>query len=110
MIRHIVALRYKEGFSKEENEAHAQKIKTLLEELQHAIPGIQEFTVHINLLSSSTMGIVFDSIFESKEALDAYQIHPDHTRIAEYVRSVMRDRTCIDFPLPVNQNEAPALF
>lgn len=87
-----------------------KKIKMLIEELQHTIPGIQEFTVHINLLSSITMDIDFDSIFESKEALDAYQIHPDHTRIAEYVRSVMRDRTCIDFPITVDQNEAPALF
>ena len=99
MIRHIVAVRYRDGFSPEENEANAKRVKELLEALKQVIPGIIEFTVHINLCSSSNMDVVFDSIFENEKALNAYHVHPAHVRVANYVRTVMKDRICVDFPV-----------
>lgn len=105
MIRHIVAVRFKESFSKEENEVNAQKVKALLEALKSVIPGIIEFTVHINLCSSSNMDIVFDSIFESEKALNDYQVHPEHVRVADYVRTVMTDRICVDYPISELTND-----
>ena len=99
MIRHIVTVRYKDGFSREENEANAKEIKRLLEALKQIIPGIREFTVHINLCSSSNMDVVFDRVFETEEALAEYQVHPEHLRVADYVRTVMIDRVCVDFPI-----------
>lgn len=99
MIRHIVAVRYKKGFSEEENAASAKKIKKLLEALKQVVPGIMEFTVHIDLCTSSNMDVVFDSVFESEKALKDYQVHPEHIRVANYVKTVMTDRICIDFPI-----------
>ena len=97
MVRHIVALRFKEGFTPEEKRANAVKIKSSLEALKGVIPGIIEFAVHIDLLPTSDVDVVFNTIFESEEALAAYQIHPEHLRAAEFVRSVRQDRICIDY-------------
>lgn len=45
------------------------------------------------------MDVVFDSVFETEEALAEYQVHPEHLRVADYVRTVMIDRVCVDFPI-----------
>lgn len=99
MTRHIVTIRYKDDSSKEENEAHAKRVKALPEALKQVISGIIEFTVHINLCSSSNMDGVLDSIFESEKVLDDYHVHPEQVRVAHYVRTVIKDRGYMDFPI-----------
>ena len=37
------------------------------------------------------------SEFESREALEAYQVHPAHLKAKEYVGSVTCGRACMDF-------------
>ena len=34
---------------------------------------------------------------ESAEALAAYQAHPDHVAAGPFVRSVVADKSCVDF-------------
>ncbi|MCC8180214.1 MAG: Dabb family protein [Planctomycetes bacterium] len=97
MVRHIVGLKLKEEFSRAEKKKHAEKIKQELENLKNIIPGIIEFTVITEVLPTSTVEVVFTSIFESEEALAAYQTHPAHVRAAEFVRSVRSERVCIDY-------------
>lgn len=88
---------YKDGFSEEENKENAIKVKNELEALIEKINGIIELKVYINALSSSNRDIVLNSLFESEEALAAYQIHPEHKRVSSFVGSVMKNRTCIDY-------------
>ena len=97
MIRHIVMLNFKEGFSQTENRANAEKVQSLLEGLKRVIPGIIAFRVIIDALPTSDKNLVFNTLFESAEALAAYQIHPEHVRVAAYVASVLCNRTCIDY-------------
>lgn len=97
MIRHIVMVNYKEGFSPDENRENAKQIKCLLEGLKDVIPGIIEFNVIIEALPTSDKDIVFNTLFESVETLAAYQVHPAHVEVASFVASVMQNRTCIDY-------------
>ena len=97
MLRHVVAWNYKDGFTANENKEHAKKMKSELETLAQSIEGIIEFEVHINMLSSSNRDIVLDSLFESEEALHAYQVHPEHQRIGVYVKTITQDRICVDY-------------
>lgn len=99
MVKHIIAIKCRDEFTQEEKLQHKKKIKQLLEELKDKIPGIIEFTVHIDLLPTSNRDIVFDTLFVSQEALNDYQTHPEHVKAAEYVRSVMQDRVCIDYEI-----------
>jgi hypothetical protein len=82
-----------------ENIQNAQKMKSLLEELPRLIDGIVELKVQINPMQSSNRDIMLDSLFESEEALAAYIIHPEHKRVGEFVRSVTKDRACMDYRL-----------
>ena len=41
------------------------------------------------------MGLV--CTLDSREALDAYQCHPAHMAVKEYVHTVIAERVCCDF-------------
>ena len=97
MLRHIVSWSYKSGFSESQNKENAQRIKTELESLVGKIDGIVELEVHINVLPSSNRDIVLNSLFESDEALVAYQAHPEHKRVGSFVSSVTENRVCVDY-------------
>jgi len=97
MVRHIVAWNYKDGFSDNENKENAQKVKSELEALTKCIDGIIELKVHIDVLSSSSKDVILNSLFESEEALSAYQIHPEHQRVGAFVGTVMQNRVCVDY-------------
>ena len=97
MVRHIVAWSFKEGFTDSEKQAHLQKIKSSLEVLPAVVGGVVELNVQIDLLETSNLSAMLNSLFKSEEALKAYQIHPEHKKVSEFVRSVMEDRVCLDY-------------
>lgn len=97
MIRHIVAWDFKEGLSEKEKNEYAKKIKFSLENLKSIISGIAELEVKTDLLPASTKNIMLYSLFESQEALDSYQKHPEHLKAGELIGSVCKNRICVDF-------------
>lgn len=97
MVRHIVAWSHQDGFSDAEKSDHLKKIKEGLESLKGVIEGIAELNVHIDILPSGNRSAVLNGLFENREALEVYQIHPEHKKMSCYVRSVMTDRVCIDY-------------
>lgn len=98
MVRHIVAWNYVDGFTEEENRVNAETIKRELENLKNLIPGIVSIEVFKEPLESSDSDLILDSVFESEEALKAYQVHPEHVRVGtNYVKPSTKNRKCIDF-------------
>lgn len=100
MVRHIVAWSFAESFSREERLLHTKQIKSELENLKNLIPGIISIEVFDKHLSSSDSDIVLDSVFETEDTLKAYQVHPEHLRVATtVVRPATCNRKCIDFEM-----------
>lgn len=97
MIRHIVMWNHKNEFNEEQQAHNAQIVKTELESLTDKISVIISLHVITNPLASSNRQIVLNSLFESEEHLQQYQIHPEHVRVSQLVGSLMTDRICIDF-------------
>lgn len=97
MIRHIVFWKHDEKFTEQERANNASTIKQSLEVLKNTIPGIISIKVITDPLPSSSGDVILDSLFSSEEALKAYQVHPDHVKVASFVGSVMTDRKCIDY-------------
>ncbi len=97
MVRHIVCWNYKDGFSDEQNRENALKIKEELEGLVGKIDGIVELHVFTDMLPTSNRSFVLNSLFESEQALAAYQVHPEHKRVGGFINSVMQDKVCVDF-------------
>lgn len=98
MIKHIVMWRLKDfaaGATKEEN---ARKLKESLEALDGVIDDIMAIEVGINFNTSpAAFDVVLYSEFEDREGLEAYQRHPEHLKIANFVGEIRSDRAVVDY-------------
>lgn len=99
MVRHIVFWKFGEQFNEEENKQNAIIIKESLEALKDIIPGVVKLTVITDPLPSGSgdADIILDSLFESIDALNNYQTHPEHVKAGSFIRSCLKDRKCIDY-------------
>ncbi len=97
MVNHIVLWSLKEELSEQERKDAAARIKRELEAVRDQVSGVISLEVVISPLSSSNRDIGLISVFESEEALQAYQISPAHVAAAGYVGSVTEQRTCLDY-------------
>ena len=95
MIKHIVFWKIKDGNKKE----NMQRMKQLLEGLQGRIPGLLKAEVGFAIDSGKHYDVALYSEFLSKEALDAYQDHPEHLVVKSFVRSVITARSCVDYEI-----------
>ena len=94
MIKHIILWNFQEGKGSEEDKL---KIKNGLEELKNKIPGIVEIEVITNPMEGSNAEIMLNSTFENIDALNNYQVHEEHVKVASFVRSVTCNRMCMDY-------------
>ncbi|MFD1452302.1 MULTISPECIES: Dabb family protein [Oceanobacillus] len=99
MIKHIVQWNHRDNFSEAEKKVNAEKIKNELESLKDKIDGVASINVIINPLATSDRDIILDSEFETEEALQQYQIHPEHVRVSSFVKECVKDRVCVDYQL-----------
>ncbi len=97
MVKHIVMWKIKEtnGLTKEQT---AQQIK---EALEGKIEGLRHLEVGIDFLQSdASYDVVLYSELEDKAALEYYQAHPLHVKVAtEIVKPAATSRVVSDYEL-----------
>ena len=97
MIRHIVTWKLKAQDATAKAEAVAA-IAAVLEPLVHAVPGIRSLDVRGNIAYfDKNWDVLVIGDYDSLEALDAYQDHPEHVAAAAVVREHVTERASIDF-------------
>lgn len=96
MIKHIVMWRLDETAG--DKTGNALKVKQLLEGLNGRIPGLLKLEIGIDFSKEGeSSDVVLYSEFESRQALDAYQVHPAHAEVAPFVKSVRAERRVADY-------------
>ena len=94
MLTHIVVWKYREDVEQFEREEHVK----LLSALSALIPEAKNLSVGLDTVHiprSYDTGLV--AIFEDRAALDAYTVHPDHVKVAEFGRSISAHVASVDF-------------
>lgn len=100
MIKHIVIWKLKEQAHGNTREENARLIKSKIEGLVGIIPGIIRMEVGIDFSCTDMSGdIVLYSEFESREALDAYQVHPEHKKIMPFILEARDERRIVDYEI-----------
>ncbi|OAN35259.1 Dabb family protein [Microbacterium sp. H83] len=96
-IRHVVSWKLAaEGA--EERAAHAAEIARRLNALDGVVPGLLSISVGANTLyADANWDVALVADFPSVAELEAYQVHPAHTEVTGYVRSVVASRVAVDF-------------
>lgn len=97
MVNHYVFWNLNDSLTKEERAQAGLTIKEKLEAVGKLVPGVKSLEVRINELESSNRDVALLSVFESVEALNAYQVHPEHVSAGSYIKTVTCNRTCFDF-------------
>ena len=98
MIRHIVIWKLKENANGNTKMQNAAMIKNKLEALAGRIPGIIKMEVGFDISGTEESGdIVLYSEFESKEALESYQVHPEHKAVMPFVKEARSERRLVDY-------------
>lgn len=92
MVKHIVLYTLAEGVDKE---AAVEKIAGLLEPLVGKIPGLS--WMEVSPCYQGGMDYALYSEFESREDLDAYQVHPLHIAAKEQFTHLIATRVCADY-------------
>ena len=98
MVNHIILWKLKSALSEEEKAAARAEAKRRLESLRGEIPGLVSIRVLTDRLPTSTADMMLDSRFEDADALAGYQKNPLHLEAAGFVRSVVEERLCLDYP------------
>jgi len=100
MIKHIVMFKLKEKAEGRDKAANIQLLKAMLEALPARIKEIKFFEVGVNFLQASiAYDLVLLSEFESLEALQSYQKHPEHLMVFDFVVKTSESRIVVDYVL-----------
>ena len=94
MLTHIVVWKYRGDVGLFAREEHVK----LLRALASIIPEVQMLAVGFDVLSlprSYDTGLV--ATFADRAALDAYTVHPEHIKVAEFGRSISEHVASVDF-------------
>ncbi|NTW10585.1 MAG: Dabb family protein [Chlorobiaceae bacterium] len=98
MIKHIVIWKLKDFAEGNHREANAAIVKQGLESLLGRIPGMTVIEIGFDFSRSETSGdIVLYSEFHGREALEAYQKHPEHLALKDFIVSVTQERRVADY-------------
>jgi hypothetical protein len=98
MVKHIVFWKLHEEANGQTKAENALAIKQQLEDLNGKIPGLIQLEVGIDFLHSpESADVVLYSEFESKEALDAYAIHPLHKGVMPFIAAARSERRVVDY-------------
>ena len=91
MVKHIVLYTFKEGVDKQEA---VKLIASVLEPLVGKIPGL----LHLEIRQAfEGMDYALYSEFESREALEAYAVHPLHLEAKEHFHHLLATRVAADY-------------
>jgi hypothetical protein len=99
MLKHIIMWRIEEEYEGMSKEEIINKIDEGLNNLKGIIPEIEELEVGIN--KNFERPIAYDAVlystFKDFDALNKYAIHPEHVKVAEFIKKVITDSALVDY-------------
>ena len=98
MVKHIVLWKLKDNLDGKPKKELAAELKSALEGLKRNIPGIRALEVGLNTNPAETASDVsLYTEFKTQADLDAYQKHPEHLKVVEFVKKVTTERRVSDY-------------
>jgi hypothetical protein len=94
MLTHIVIWKYRAEVPQATREEHVTKLRSL----SSLVREIESFSVGFDILHLSRSydsGLV--ALFRDRAALEAYTVHPDHVKVAEFGRAISEAVASVDF-------------
>ena len=91
MIKHVVCHRYRDR-------AEAHKVSAMLGALVGAVPSLRSMETGVDFLNSPrSYHLVIIASFDDRAGLEAYQNHPAHAKVREYIHTVLESSVSVDY-------------
>jgi hypothetical protein len=98
MIKHIVMWRLKEVAHGNDRQTNANLIKEKLTALKGRIPGMTTVEVGIDFSrTDSSCDVVLYTEFIDRNALEAYQVNPEHEALKPFIGLASTERKIVDY-------------
>ena len=94
MLTHMVVWKYRQDIVqaiREEHVARLRNLASIIKEVESLSVGFDT----LRLPRSYDTGLV--AVFRNRAALDAYTIHPEHVKVADFGRSISEHVASVDF-------------
>ncbi|HVM32831.1 MAG TPA: Dabb family protein [bacterium] len=98
MLKHIVFWKLKPEAQGAPASENGEAVKRLLEGLKPLIPEILELEVGFQIRPSADQpDLALYSRFKDEAALEAYQRHPEHLKVKDFIGKVVASRHTVDY-------------
>lgn len=93
MIKHIVLFKFKNP-----SEEIINNVVSGLRALEGKVESLRSIEVGTDVIRSErSYDVALVSSFDSLDGLQAYQIHPEHVKIADYIGTVKESTIAVDY-------------
>lgn len=94
MLTHVVFFKFNPGTS----ETDIKHVEQALQKLPSVIDEIREFRVGRDIIQSDrSYDLALVSAFEDLSAMQRYQVHPEHQKVVDFVKTLTSSIVAVDF-------------
>ena len=98
MIKHIVFWRLKDSVDGRSRAGIAAEMKEKFEAMRGRVPGMLAAEIGIDVSAGDdSCHVALYTEFETREALDAYQVSPEHRAVVPFIRAARTERRVVDY-------------
>jgi len=99
MIHHIVLWKLDDSYSSNEKTKILKQLNDKLLNLLNYIVELRSLEVNINSekAAANNFEILLVSKFDTLEDLKKYQVHPEHLKVVEYIKTLKLKKAAIDY-------------
>jgi hypothetical protein len=97
MLTHLVIWKYRTEIEQEVREEHVKMLRGLANRISE-VKSLQVGFDVLGLPRSYDTGLV--AVFQDRANLEAYTVHPEHIKAAEFGRSISAHVASVDFETP----------
>ena len=94
MLAHIVIWKYRDDVEPEVRQEHVNRLRALKDFIPELISLSVGFDI-LKLARSYDTGLV--AVFRDRAGLDAYTVHPEHVKAADFGRNISAHVASVDF-------------
>ena len=98
MIKHIVLWRLKDFVDGRSRAEIVAEMKEKFEAMRGRVPGMRAAEIGVDLTGGDdACHVALYTEFETREALDAYQVSPAHMAVVPFIRAARTERRVVDY-------------
>lgn len=100
-VRHLVFWKFKEQADGFDKEANIKRAEEALRGLKGLVPQVRELEVGRDFKKLPvSFELALNTTFDSRDDLEAYQVHPEHVKVKDLLAEIVSDRAVVDYELP----------